>query len=144
MPRRSSVETLAKERKALALKQAGHTFEAIAERVGYRDRSGARKAYERALERAVPDDGVREARKLELSRLDAITQVLWPKVLNGDVAAIDRYAKISEMRRRLGGLDLEYAPAAEPASEGAKDGEGETDNPVADLEARRAARQSGA
>lgn len=45
------------------------------------------------------------ARLLELDRLDAIGRVLWPKVLNGDGASIDRYLKLMERRSRYLGLD---------------------------------------
>ena len=45
-------------------------------------------------------------RDLEVQRFDMILRVLYPRVRRGDMAAIDRWLKVSENRRKLLGLDV--------------------------------------
>ena len=42
---------------------------------------------------------------MEDQRLDVALQVIWPKVLEGDLAAIDRFLAIATRRAKLWGLD---------------------------------------
>ncbi|MDH3227561.1 MAG: hypothetical protein OEM67_10805 [Thermoleophilia bacterium] len=42
---------------------------------------------------------------MEMERLDAAAAVLWPKVLDGDLRAHDRWLRNRESYRRLLGLD---------------------------------------
>ena len=79
-----------REPEAVKLYQAGFTFEEIAEKVGYSDRSGARKAVHRALERDVPE--VEGLRAKLLADADVVIERLMPLV--------DRESLIS--RRRTG------------------------------------------
>lgn len=44
---------------------------------------------------------------LELRRLDRALNGIWQKVLNGDLAAIDRFLRISERRAKLLGLEVQ-------------------------------------
>jgi hypothetical protein len=58
-----------KQLQALTLRKAGATYEQIAEAVGYRDKSGARKAVEAALRETLREPA-EEVRELERMRLD--------------------------------------------------------------------------
>ena len=93
------------ERKALELRRAGGTYEAIAERLGYQTRNGAHRAVARALARnpAADADAVRE---LETDRLDRLLVAVWPVALKGEPKAVDQVLKIAERRARLLGLDV--------------------------------------
>lgn len=90
--------------KALELRKAGATYQAIAEQLGYAHAKGAHKAVASALKATLREaaDGLRE---LELVRLDAMLLALWRRVQNGDERAIDRALKIAQRRARLLGLD---------------------------------------
>lgn len=115
----------AKEDRVIALRLEGHDFDAIAKKVGYRDRSGAWKAYRRALTRRGAEsetfeDGVR----LELARLDELQAGIFEAAQRGDLAAHDRVLKIMKHRDRLKG----YAIA--PHSRGADRDSDDNDNVV--------------
>jgi hypothetical protein len=73
MPKRRSPaqtpQVLARQAQALSLLRAGHNFDQIAKVLGYRDKSGARKAVMAALQRSVMEDA-EEVRPLDISRLD--------------------------------------------------------------------------
>ena len=56
---------------------------------------------------AIPQQSTADIRILECGRLDAMTAVLWPAVLLGDIGAIDRVLAIMARRARLLGLDLQ-------------------------------------
>ena len=56
---------------------------------------------------AAPQQGVAEIRALEAMRLDVMTEKLWPAVLMGDIAAIDRALAVMARRAKLLGLDLQ-------------------------------------
>lgn len=102
-----AVRAREKEDRVVALRLAGMDFEEIRKQVGYRDRSGAWKAYQRALERrSVPAgadaDGMREDEvNLELLRLDELQKRIWARAMRGDLAAYDRVLKVMERRDKL-------------------------------------------
>lgn len=86
--------------RAVELRLAGATYDAIAKAVGYASRSGAHKAVQEAL--ADPSqDGPSEATETDLARLDAMLTGLWPKARRGDVQAVDRVLRIIERRTSL-------------------------------------------
>lgn len=127
------LSTANRDRQAAELRTQGHSYQAIADELGYRHKESARRAVARALTDAVrePTD---ELRQMELIRLDSLwmqaMQVLQANhvtVSNGRVVtvekdgelvpvdddapvlqAIDRLLKIMERRAKLLGLD---APA---------------------------------
>jgi hypothetical protein len=82
----------------------GATYEAAAKQAGYATRSGAYKAFWKAVDgrEAV---AVEDHRTLELARLDALQVPLWEKAMNGDVKAAGMVLRIIEQRSRLLGLD---------------------------------------
>lgn len=79
------LQALEREIEAIRLKAAGLTYEQIAQRLGYNDRSAARKAVMRALADRVDkrDDEADELRQLELERLDRLIAGVSPGALGG-------------------------------------------------------------
>lgn len=98
-----------RQRAALELRTAGHDFDTIAAKLGYRNRSGAYKAVEEALRKTLqePADAVRQQ---ELLRLDRLLQGLWEMATTpgmGQLEAVDRALKIMDRRTHyLLGLDV--------------------------------------
>jgi transposase len=93
--------------KAMQLRTAGLTYQQIADRLGC-GAAAARDMVKRALARAERLE-VKDLRELENTRLDQAQAAIWARVLRGDLAAMDRFLRISERRARLNGLD---APTA--------------------------------
>jgi hypothetical protein len=124
-----------KDQEALRYRLGGFSYDEIAQRLGYRNKSGAWKAVERAL---ASGPGDADAAALELLRLDTIQRALFTKALGGDVPAALAIVKIIEQRSRLSGLYRNVEAPALPAEP-----EKELD-PVDDIAARRAARRASA
>ena len=93
-----------KQAEALALRKAGHTFEDIAERVGYASKSGAFKAVMSALRKTIQEPAD-ELRRLELERLDVMLKSLWPFILKGSPRHVEIGLKVMDRRAALLGLD---------------------------------------
>lgn len=90
---------------ALSFRLAGLSHADIArklditeERVG-RIISSSLAASSRAL------GSVDDMRDLENARIDRAQAALWPRVLSGDIKAIEAYLKIAEFRSRINGMD---------------------------------------
>jgi len=100
----TNAELVAKERQALDLRLAGATFDAIAERLGYADRSGAQRAVERAMTSTLqePADQLRE---LQAARLDRLLLAIWPTALDGDAKAIAQARGLIDQLCKLLGLN---------------------------------------
>jgi hypothetical protein len=100
----AKIVAVERQRQALELRLAGLTFEAIAQRIGYSNRSSAADAVTAALRATVqvPADDLRE---LECERLDSLLNAMWPKAVGGSHLAVDRCLAIMERRSRLLGLD---------------------------------------
>lgn len=64
----------------------GATYEQVTERAGCATRSGAYKAFWKAVD-GRKAEAVEDHRALELERLDALQMPLWEKVMKGDVKA---------------------------------------------------------
>lgn len=96
-------EVIDREQEVVKLRRGGLTWDLIGERVGL-SISGAHKAYERALARAVAED-VEAIRQLETERLDLAQSAIWGKVLQGDNPSIQSLIRIMERRAKLLGLD---------------------------------------
>ena len=92
----------------------GMTFQAIGDALGFTQQA-AQKAITRSLEitKAEIAEKADELRAIEAERLEKITAVLWPKVLEGNLPAIDRVLRARESFRRLTGLDVQPG-AGEP------------------------------
>jgi hypothetical protein len=94
-----------RDRKAVELALAGASYTAIADQLGYADRSGAWKAVRRALDRQEATE-VGALREQEVARLDRMQAALWAKALRGDVQAVAAVLRIIDRRCKLQGLDL--------------------------------------
>jgi hypothetical protein len=103
---------LDREVAALRLRQAGLTFDQIARRLGYANRSGAWHAVRAGLA-ATLQEPADELRGLELARLDALHEALWPKAIAGNLRAVDGVLAIMKRRSRLLGLDAPKAVAGD-------------------------------
>jgi len=88
---------------ALTLRKAGGTWQAIADALGYRDESGARKAVGRLLDRT-DSELAAEYRALELARLEDLHRAWWPAALQRDEKASNIVLRIHEKRVKLLGL----------------------------------------
>jgi hypothetical protein len=97
----------AKQVQAMQLREAGVSYERIAETVGYRDRSGAYKAVMAGLN-ATRLEPAKKLRRLELRRLDKLALQLWSRATGNppDLAALDRLLAIMKRRAALAGLDV--------------------------------------
>lgn len=103
-PRR--VQSTEREHECLLLRRQGLTYRAIGQRVGIRESQAYRlvkRAYDHALK--VNDDEANFNRKLDLERLDAALEGLWPKVQAGVPRAVDALLGILDRRAKLLGLD---------------------------------------
>ena len=92
---------------ALKLRQVGHTYRVIAEELAM-SVSTAHDLVDEAL-KDLAKQSTHEAGKLrvlEMSRLDEYMLILGPRILAGDMNAIDRAIKINESRRKLLGIDV--------------------------------------
>ena len=76
-----------KRRQALELRKAGAPYADIAERLGYYDQSGARKAVAKAFGEIIQEP-VTELRTIQVERLNHMLVALWGKVNTGDERAI--------------------------------------------------------
>lgn len=96
-----------RDRQALELRMQGLTFAAIGAELGV-SWQAAQQAVQRSLEvtKAAIAERAEELRAIEVERLEKITEVLWPRVLEGDLRAIDRVLRTRESFRRLTGIDL--------------------------------------
>ncbi|NUQ98584.1 MAG: hypothetical protein HOY79_19195 [Streptomyces sp.] len=96
-----------RRRAAVKLRIEGKSWQEIADLLGYDSKGGACKDVSRALQKAVTDLALplEEYRQLELDRLDAMQEALWPKVLDGDTRAIDTALRLMDRRAKLLGLD---------------------------------------
>lgn len=90
--------------KALELRKGGATFDQIAQQLGYAGRGKAFEAIQAAL-REVTREPAEELLELELQRLDALQNGLWPKASRGDTKSVDSTLRVMERRHKLLGLD---------------------------------------
>jgi hypothetical protein len=105
------VRSAERDRHALELRIQGCTFAEIGAELGV-TLQAAHFAVKRSMARTQEDIAERagELRAIESAKLDAAAAVLWPKVLEGDLRAHDRWLRNRESYRRLCGLDLMKAP----------------------------------
>ena len=103
-PRRKDANAAERARRALELRKAGATYDAIARQVGYANRNGAYQAIQRELQRTLQEPAD-DLRMLEVERLNDLYRAMAPKALSGDTWSVDRCLKIMERRAALLGLD---------------------------------------
>lgn len=92
------------------LRVLGMTYQQIADRLGYADRSTPRRLLSRHL-RAVLDENIGDLRRIENERMDIAVSALMPIISSRDtdasirVRAIDSLVRVSARRAALNGLD---------------------------------------
>ena len=101
---RPDAEERTKAVEAVTLRRTGLSWREIADQLGYRDESGARKAATRLLGR-VEVEAVGELRELEGQRLDALQAAHWNAALAGDVDSTKVVLGVIDRRCRLFGLN---------------------------------------
>ncbi len=97
----------AREIRAVDLRVMGHSYAAIADALGYYDRSGARKAILSALQGAAVEQAADRAALVqrELELIDACILGLAEQIRRGVPRAVEVALRASERRARLLGLD---------------------------------------
>jgi len=102
-----------REAQALKLRLQGKSFDEIASLLGYASRSGAYKAYSRALDR-LPSD-VETEWYLALDRYDALIRALWEPAMDRSNPkqreSIDTLRQVILSQARLLGLDRQAGRA---------------------------------
>ncbi|WP_280508828.1 hypothetical protein [Nocardia cyriacigeorgica] len=88
---------------ALRLRLAGASYEVIADRLGYADKSGPFRAVQAVLNRQ-ESHAAEELRAIEDARLDALLLAHWSAALRGDVKAAEFVGKLHDRRVKLHGL----------------------------------------
>lgn len=93
-----------RQRQAIQLRQAGATYQQIAEQLGYSSASGAHAAVKKAMDE-FPREDVETLREVDNARLNSMLLTLWPLVQKGDFGAMDRALRIMERIAKLNGTD---------------------------------------
>ena len=91
---------------ALEMRRAGADIEQIARRLGYPSVAAAKRDINAAYSEVLKTS-TEEERALDLLRIDRMIMALWPDARSGIAAAVDRVAKLIDLRARLRGT---YAP----------------------------------
>ncbi len=107
-----------RRRKAVALRIAGATYEQIGRELGITSQAAWKHvtiALTAIRQKTAEDADV--LRVTELARLDAAQASIWPRVVQGDNQAIDRFLRISKRRGEITGID---APAKTDLTSGGK------------------------
>jgi hypothetical protein len=98
------LDAIGREVSALQLRQAGLSYQRIADRLGYSNRSGAWHAVRAGLT-ATLQEPADELRGLELERLDRLHEAVWDKAIAGHLRSVDTVLSIMRRRSALLGLD---------------------------------------
>jgi len=104
-----------RDAEAAQLRASGLSYDDVADRLGFRDRGGARKAAQRALADVV-QHSTDEARRLAMQRLDALRVRLVGIATDDGVATRDQVSalrvllNVEQREAALLGLDLDSAP----------------------------------
>jgi len=93
--------------KALELRKAGATYEKIAQLLGYASKGSAHTAVKNAL-KEITSRPAEEIRSIEITRLETIITILWPKIRAGDLKAIETFLKVQNQLAQFTGA---YRPA---------------------------------
>jgi hypothetical protein len=101
---KKSIEVREKDRQALELRKAGASYEVIAKQLGYADSSGAYKSIQRSMKSIIAEP-TEELRTVEYERLNQMLLILWERVQQGELGAIDRALSIMDRISKMYGLD---------------------------------------
>lgn len=102
----SMAKAIQRRAEAIKLRIAGATFEQIADKVGFNDKSAARKSVMAALRhlQSEIEYTTEEYRTLELVRIDELYLTSYRLAKSGDLQAMDRCIKLMELRAKYLGL----------------------------------------
>ena len=101
-PRR--IQAVMKQRQALEMRMAGHTYDQIAHELGYKDHTSALYSVKKALQKTL-EPPAQQYRALTLERLTMVMQTFWPAMLTGDDDAARTVLHALKDIRQLMGLD---------------------------------------
>ncbi len=110
MKRALPVKTVEKYVKVIDLRKSGLTFEEIAKEVGYKNRSGAKEAFDAAI-RYWGTESVKDLRVVENERIEELWRRTYDKLtqsglqLHEELRIMETCLKITESKRKLHGLD---------------------------------------
>lgn len=93
-----------KDLQALDLRRAGVALPKIVEQLKFRSRASCEAAIRRAMKAQGVETNPVQVRLAELDRLDQLQAQVWVKARRGDLNAVDRVLKLTEMRMRLAGV----------------------------------------
>lgn len=101
------VTAAARAQRALELRGAGATYQAIGEALGI-TKQAAHEAVKKAMAEVaeIVKSEAETVREMELARLDRMQVGLWTRATEGDARAVETVLKIMERRGRLLGLEL--------------------------------------
>lgn len=102
--RKHEVDSAQLKAEALRLRTAGLSYEQIADRLGYTNRSGAYKVVQKALQETIQEPAD-EYRTLHRRRLEAIVTAYWEKMEAGDEKAATVVARALSDLAELDGLN---------------------------------------
>lgn len=93
-----------RQRQVLELVKAGHDFRTIANQLGYSGPSGAHKAFKSAMQATI-QPAANEMRMVQLERLNQLWKTIYPRMVKGELQAIDRGVKLLGEIAELMGLN---------------------------------------
>ncbi len=100
---RNKALATARKTRAIELKLQGLTYQQVADELGYANRGTVYRLIRHTQAERL-SEVAEEYRRLELERLDALQDVLWPKAMAGDLDATEQVRKLIEARCRLLGF----------------------------------------
>ena len=98
------IDNAKRDAEVVRLRYLGHTFDAIAQIMGYSSRCAAYKAFQRGMEH-IQVEVPQEARLIELRRLDKMTEKMMELLEAGDLSVIPELLKSMERRTKYLALD---------------------------------------
>lgn len=101
-PRRTAAE---KQRRAVEMRTTGASFQDIADALGYRDRSTARRSYLAGLSHLPELEDRDTMLRVESARLDALQAAVWKLAMTGDSESVRTVLRVMQRRAKLLGLD---------------------------------------
>ena len=91
--------------RSVELKIAGHSYQQIAERLGYANRGTVHKIIKEVLA-GREADAVDLLRQVEVDRLNALQAAVWPRAIRGHLPSIAAAQRLIEARCKVLGLDV--------------------------------------
>lgn len=101
---KKALDVRRRQLEALELRKQGLGYQAIADRLGYKNVSSAYQAVQ-AILKATLREPADELRRIEAERLDSLMTAVYRRAQDGDEKALDRVLRVMERRARLLGLD---------------------------------------